>query len=74
MALEKIAELEKVKVSEKDIDAELTRISESYGLPKDKLESIFGEKEKENIIKDLKAQKALDFLVKHSVEPQTEEK
>lgn len=70
LGLEKVAELEKVKVSEKDIDAELNRIAESYGLPKDKLESIFGEKEKENIIKDLKAQKALDFLVKHSVQPE----
>ncbi|WP_250278504.1 trigger factor [[Clostridium] colinum] len=70
LALEAVAELEKVKVSEKDIDAELTRIAEAYHIDKDKIESIFGEKEKENIIKDLKAQKALDFLVKNSVQPE----
>ena len=59
-------------VSEKDIDAELTRIAEAYRIDKEKIESIFGEKEKENIIKDLKTQKALDFLVKNSVQPEAE--
>lgn len=68
LALEAVAEAEKIKVSEKEIDAELTRIAESYRIDREKIDSIFGEKEKENIIKDLKTQKALDFLVKHSVE------
>ena len=72
LALEAVAEAEKVKVSEKDIDAELTRIAEAYRIDKEKLQSIFGEKERENIIKDLKVQKALDFLVKNSVQPEAE--
>ncbi len=72
LALEAVAEAEKIKVSEKDIDAELTRISKEYGIDREKIESIFGETEKQNIIKDLKAQKALDFLVKNSVEPKAE--
>lgn len=72
LALEAVAEAEKVKVSEKDIDAELTRIAEAYRIDKEKIESIFGEEEKENIIKDLKTQKALDFLVKNSVQPEAE--
>lgn len=72
LALEAVAEAEKIKVSEKDIDAELTRIAEAYHIDKEKIESIFGEKEKENIIKDLKTQKALDFLVKNSVQPEAE--
>ncbi len=70
LALETVAEEEKIKVSEKDIDAELTRIAEAYHIDREKIESIFGEKEKENIIKDLKTQKALDFLVKNSVQPE----
>lgn len=70
LALEAVAEEEKIKVSEKDIDAELTRIAEAYHIDREKIESIFGEKEKENIIKDLKTQKALDFLVKNSVQPE----
>ncbi len=70
LALEAVAEAEKIKVTEKDIDAELTRIAEAYHIDKEKIESIFGEKEKENIIKDLKTQKALDFLVKNSVQPE----
>ena len=72
LALEAVAEAEKIKVSEKEIDAELTRIAEAYRIDKEKIESIFGEKEKENIIKDLKTQKALDFLVKNSVQPEVE--
>ncbi|MDE6182418.1 MAG: trigger factor, partial [Eubacteriales bacterium] len=68
LALEAVAEAEKIKVSEKEIDTELNRISEAYRIDREKLDTIFGEKEKENIIKDLKTQKALDFLVKHSVE------
>lgn len=72
LALEAVAEAEKLKVSEKDIDAELNRIAEAYHIDREKLDSIFDEKEKENIIKDLKTQKALDLLVKHSVQP-TEE-
>ena len=68
LALEAVAEAEKIKVSEKEIDAELSRIAEAYRIDREKLDSIFNEKEKENIIKDLKTQKALDFLVKHSVE------
>ncbi len=72
LALEAVAEAEKIKVSEKEIDAELTRIAEAYRIDKEKIESIFGEKEKENIIKDLKTQKALDFLVKNSIQPEAE--
>lgn len=72
LALEAVAEAEKIKVSEKEIDAELTRIAEAYRIDKEKIESIFGEKEKENIIKDLKTQKALDFLVKNSIQPEGE--
>lgn len=67
LALEAVAEAEKIKVSEKEIDAELNRIAEAYKIDREKIDSIFGEKEKQNIIKDLKTQKALDFLVKHSV-------
>ena len=70
LALEAVAEEEKIKVSEKEIDAELTRMAEAYHIDKEKIESIFGKKEKENIIKDLKTQKALDFLVKNSVQPE----
>ena len=72
LALEAVAEAEKIKDSEKEIDAELTRIAEAYRIDKEKIESIFGEKEKENIIKDLKTQKALDFLVKNSIQPEAE--
>ena len=72
LALEAVAEAEKIKISEKEIDEELTRIAEAYRIDKEKIESIFGEKEKENIIKDLKTQKALDFLVKNSIQPETE--
>lgn len=68
LALEAVAEAEKIKVSEKEINEELDRIADSYKIGREQIDSIFGEKEKENIIKDLKVQKALDILLKNAIE------
>lgn len=68
LALEAVAANENFEVSEEEIDAELTRIAETYGMEKEKIQSIFGEKEKEGIIKDLQVQKALKFVVENAVE------
>ena len=50
LALEAVAEEEKIKVSEKDIDAELTRIAEAYHIDREKIESIFLVKKKKKIL------------------------
>lgn len=66
LALEKIVELEKIEITKKELNAELDKIATSYQMDREKLDSIFGEKEKENISKDLKTQKALNFLIENS--------
>lgn len=67
LALEAVAKAENISVSDKEISKELERIAVSYNIDKEKIESIFGEKEKQNIIEDLKVQKALDFVLKNSI-------
>lgn len=68
LALEAVAANENFEVSDEEIDAELTRIAETYGMEKEKIQSIFGEKEKEGIVKDLQVQKALKFVMENAVE------
>lgn len=68
LALEKIAEVENLEASEEDLTTELQRICEMYKISPDKIDEIFGEKEKENVKKDLKSKKALEFIVENSVE------
>lgn len=68
LALEAVAANESFEVSEDEIDAELTRIAETYGMEKDKIQSIMGESEKDGIVKDLQVQKALKFVMENAAE------
>ena len=68
LTLEKIAEVEKLEVSDEDVDAEIKRIAEMYGMEADKFKETFGEAEMNNIREDLKIQKAIDFVAEHAVE------
>lgn len=68
LALEAVALKESIEVSDEEIDAEITRISESYNIEKDKLKTILGDDEKANLIKDLQVQKALDIVIENSLE------
>lgn len=62
LALEKIAALEKIKVTAKDIDGEYKRIADSYQMEVDKVREMIP---KESITEDMKVKKAMD-LVKES--------
>lgn len=59
LALEKIAELEKIEVSDAEIEAEYTRISEAYNVPVDQVKSMVDAK---GISEDLKVKGAMDFV------------
>ncbi len=59
LALEKIAELEKIEVSDEEIEAEYTRISEAYNVPVDQVKSMVDAK---GISEDLKVKGAMDFV------------
>ncbi len=73
LALEKIAALEGVSVSEEEVEAEYKRISDSYNVPLEQVKSMI---DAADIEKDMKVKGAMDLVKAKSVkaEPATEEK
>lgn len=63
LVLEKIAELEKIEVSEDELNTELTKMAEGYGMDLEKIKSILRPEAIENIKDDVKVSKTLDMLV-----------
>ena len=59
LALEKIAELEKIEVSEEDINAELEKMAKDYNI---ELEQVKASVPAEDLKKDLAVQKAMDLV------------
>lgn len=59
LALEKIAELENVQVSEEEMDAEYKRLAEVYGLDEAKIKDLIPAKD---VKKDLEVNKAIDIV------------
>ena len=59
LALEKIAELEKLEASEEEIDAEYKKVAESYNIDAEQIKMFIPV---EDIKKDLAMQKAIDFV------------
>ncbi|MDD6094331.1 MAG: trigger factor, partial [Clostridia bacterium] len=59
LALEKIAELEAVAVSDDEVEAEYTRLAEAYGMEADKIKETVAA---EDIAADLKVKKAVDLV------------
>lgn len=74
LVLEAVAEAEKIKATDKDIDKELEKMAEMYRMEADKLKEMAGEAEKEQISKDVAVQKAVDLLVKEAVETEASDK
>ena len=59
LALEKIAELEKVQVSEEEMDAEFKRLTEVYGIEEARIKNLIPAKD---VKKDLEVNKAIDIV------------
>lgn len=74
LVLEAVAEAEKIKATDKDIDKELEKMAEMYRMEADKLKEMVGDAEKEQISKDVAVQKAVDLLVKEAVETEASDK
>ena len=64
LALEKIAKLEKIKVTKKDIDEEIKRIADSYQMEPDKVREMVPE---ESVAEDMKVKKAMDLVKEKAV-------
>ena len=63
LTLEAIAKNENIEVSDQDVEAELAKMAEMYGMEIDKLKKLVGENETENIKADLKMRKAVELVV-----------
>ena len=68
LVLEAVAKAEKFEVSDEDYDNEIGRMAEMYQMEADKLKDMIGEYEKEQIVEDLKIQKAVEFVVENAKE------
>ena len=64
LALEKIAELEKIEATEEDVNAEYEKIAAAYGIELDQVKSSI---DSEAIAADMKVQKAMDFVKEKAV-------
>ena len=68
LALEAVANAENFAVEEADLDAEIEKIAKAYGMEKDVLKSALRPEDTENITKDIKVQKAVQFIKDNAVE------
>lgn len=63
LVLEQIAKDENIEITEEEIEAELKKMSEMYGMDIDKLKEYMGDAEKESIKRDLAVQKAVEVVM-----------
>ncbi|HJG33135.1 MAG TPA: trigger factor, partial [Jeotgalicoccus aerolatus] len=61
LTLRQIADEENIEVTDEDVDAELNRLAEQFGMPLDDVKKALGDAEM--IKEDVKIQKALNVLV-----------
>lgn len=68
LALEAVANAENFTVEEAELEAEVEKIAKAYGMEKDVLKSALRPEDTENITKDIKVQKAVQFIKDNAVE------
>ncbi len=68
LVLEEIVKAENIEVSEERFDEEVQKMAETYRMEADKIKETMGEKEKEQMKKDIAVQEAITFLVENAVE------
>lgn len=71
LALEKIAELEKIELSKEDIDAEYEKLAKDYGMESDKVKDAIPEKA---LSEDLVVTKAMDLVKANAVVVEVDKK
>lgn len=71
LALEKIVELENITVSDEDVDAQIAKMAEGYGMTAEQIKAAVPAKE---IAKDLAVNKAIDLVKEAAVITEVEKK
>ena len=65
MTLLAIAKEENIEVSDEEVDEELKKMAEMYGMEVEKLKEYMGDAEKESMKKDMAIQKAVDLIMEN---------
>ena len=60
--VEKIAEVENIQPTEEEVNEEISKMAETYKMEADKLKELLGEREIEQIKKDMAVQKAVSLV------------
>lgn len=68
LMLEAVVKAEDIKATEKEIEAELEKLAGMYQMEVDKVKEMMGESERKQIALDVAVQKAVDLIVKNTVE------
>ncbi|MBQ3181209.1 MAG: trigger factor, partial [Clostridia bacterium] len=66
LALEEIARLEKLEAQDADVDEQLKKMAEAYGMELDKVKEFMRDEDIETLKSDIKITKALEFLVENA--------
>ena len=62
LVLEKVAEVENIQPTEEEVNEEISKMAEAYKMEADKLKELLGEREIEQIKKDMAVQKAVSLV------------
>ena len=68
LVLEQIAKEENIEVSDEDVDAEITKMAEAYGMEADKLKEYMGEAEKASMKREIAVNKAVELVMSNTKE------
>ena len=63
LVLEAIAKAEKIEASDEEIEAEIQKVADQYGMKIEDLKKNVTDEEKKSISEDLKFNKAVDFIM-----------
>ena len=63
LVLEAIAKEEKIEVTDEEVDAEIAKTAEAYGMEADQLKEYMGETERKNMKRDMAINKAVDLIM-----------
>jgi trigger factor len=68
LVLEQIAKEENIEATDEDIDAEIEKMAEGYGMKVEDIKNYLGDSERESIGRDVKMKKAADLIMENAKE------
>ena len=73
LVLEQIVKDENIAATEEDLEAELQKLADAYKIDVDTVKKTFGDRQREDLGKDIAVQKAVTFVTENAVETEKKE-